>query len=199
MMADLDRNMQHTEEKVLFPMTVFCFTNRQLQFLYAMPGEKLVHFNSKNKNAGTVSLAVITPRYSYMHWSHFVLQPALSLSRHLVVCPQNMATKEVPSISLDVQGSPLQQQQQQQPVPYKLYKRRWPILFIFVLYSMSNAMQWTQYAIINDIITTYYGVDSYAVSWTSMVYMTTYLLLIFPGSWFLDKKVLQFISNAFHC
>ena len=100
--------------------------------------------------------------------------------------PQNMATKEVPSISLDVQGPP---QQQQQPVPYKLYKRRWPILFIFVLYSMSNAMQWTQYAIINDIITRFYGVDSYAVSWTSMIYMVTYLVLIVPGSWFLDKKV----------
>jgi len=180
-------------------MTVFYFTNRQLQILYAMPEEKLVHFNSNNKNVGsTVSLAVISRLYSYMHWSHFVLQPALSLNRHLVVCPQNMATKEVPSISLDVQGSPLQQQQQQ-PVPYKLYKRRWPILFIFVLYSMSNAMQWTQYAIINDIITRYYNVDSYAVSWTSMIYMVTYLLLIFPGSWFLDKKVLQFMSNDFHC
>jgi len=107
-----------------------------------------------------------------------------------------MATKEVPTISLEVQGSP---QQQELPVLYKLYKRRWPILFIFVLYSMSNAMQWTQYAIINDIITRFYSVDSYAVSWTSMIYMTTYVVLIFPASWFLDKKVFQFMSNAFHC
>ena len=30
-MADLDRNVQHTEEKVLSPITVFYFTNRQLQ------------------------------------------------------------------------------------------------------------------------------------------------------------------------
>jgi len=120
------------------------------------------------------------------------------LSKHLIVCPQNMATKEVPSISLDVQGSAMQQQQQQ-PVVYKQYKRRWPILFIFVLYSMSNAMQWTQFAIINDIITEFYNVDSYAVSWTSMIYMITYVVLIFPASWFIDKKVFQFMSNAFQC
>jgi hypothetical protein len=110
-----------------------------------------------------------------------------------------METKEVPSISLDVQGPPLQQQQQEQPVLYKQYKRRWPILFIFVFYSMSNAMQWTQFAIINDIITAFYNVDSIAVSWTSMIFMITYVVLIFPASWFIDKKVFQFMSNAFHC
>jgi hypothetical protein len=111
-----------------------------------------------------------------------------------------MATKELPTISLDVdvQTSPLQHQQQQ-PEPYTLYKRRWPILFIFVLYSMSNAMQWIQYSIISNIITRFYSVDSYTVSWTSMVYMITYVLLIFPASWFLDKKVFQFMSNAFLC
>ena len=109
-----------------------------------------------------------------------------------------MTTKEVPSISLDVQGSHLQQQQQQ-PDLYKLYRRRWLILFIFVLYSMSNAMQWIQYSIISNIISQFYNVDSYAVSWTSMVYMVTYVLLIFPASWFLDKKVFRFMFNAFHC
>jgi len=109
-----------------------------------------------------------------------------------------METKEVPTISLEVQGPPVQQQEEQ-PVGYRQYKRRWSILFIFVFYSMSNAMQWTQYAIINDIITEFYNVDSYAVSWTSMVYMITYVVLIFPASWFIDKKVFQFMSNAFHC
>ncbi|PNE09493.1 hypothetical protein B7P43_G00009, partial [Cryptotermes secundus] len=71
----------------------------------------------------------------------------------------------------------------------RLYKRRWLILLIFVLYSMSNAMQWIQYSIISNIVTRYYAVDSYAISWTSMVYMITYVPLIFPASWFLDKMV----------
>jgi hypothetical protein len=114
-----------------------------------------------------------------------------------------MATKEVPSISHDLQGPPLQQQQQQQqPEPYKLYKRRWLILLLFVLYSMSNAMQWIQYSIISNIITRFYSVDSYAVSWTSMIYMISYVPLIFPASWFLDKKVclpLLDLRNALQC
>jgi hypothetical protein len=113
----------------------------------------------------------------------------INLRRVFVACPQNMANKEVPSISQDVQGPPLQHQQQHQPNPYKLYKRRWLILLIFVLYSMSNAMQWIQYSIISNIITRFYSVDSYAVSWTSMIYMISYVPLIFPASWFLDKMV----------
>jgi hypothetical protein len=100
-----------------------------------------------------------------------------------------MATKEVPSISLALQGSQ-QQQQQQQLQRCRLYKRRWLILLIFVLYSMSNAMQWIQYSIISNIVTRYYAVDSYAISWTSMIYMITYVPLIFPASWFLDKMVI---------
>jgi hypothetical protein len=106
-----------------------------------------------------------------------------------------MATKEVPSISLDLQGPP---HQQHQPQPYTLYRRRWLILLIFVLYSMSNAMQWIQFSIISNIVTWFYSVDSYAVSWTSMIYMITYVPLIFPASWFLDKMVFQLTSNIFH-
>ena len=126
---------------------------------------------------------------------------AINLRAPFAVCPQNMATKEVPSISHDLQGPPLQQQQQQ-PEPYKLYKRRWLILLLFVLYSMSNAMQWIQYSIISNIITRFYSVDSYAVSWTSMIYMISYVPLIFPASWFLDNKVclpLLDLRNALQC
>lgn len=72
---------------------------------------------------------------------------------------------------------------------YKVYRRRWLMLLFFVLYSASNSMQWTQYTIISDIITEYYGVSSQLVSWTSMVYMVTYVPLIFPASYILDRTV----------
>lgn len=80
-------------------------------------------------------------------------------------------------------------QVQQEAHRCKLYKWRWVMLLIFVLYSMSNAMQWIQYSIISNIVTRFYGVDSVAVNWTSMIYMITYVPLIFPASWFLDKMV----------
>ncbi|KAH0948093.1 hypothetical protein HN011_006769 [Eciton burchellii] len=74
----------------------------------------------------------------------------------------------------------------------KIYKKRWLILIIFVLYSMSNSMQWIQYSIIANIITEYYNVSDFLVAMTSMIYMITYIPLIFPASYLLDKFGLRF-------
>ncbi|GBP42788.1 Feline leukemia virus subgroup C receptor-related protein 1 [Eumeta japonica] len=71
---------------------------------------------------------------------------------------------------------------------YRVYKRRWVMLAFFVIYSASNSMQWTQYTIIQDIVTGYYGVASTVVSWTAMLYMVMYVPFIFPASWLLDKS-----------
>lgn len=71
----------------------------------------------------------------------------------------------------------------------KVYKIRWLILTIFVLYSASNAFQWIQYSIIADVIVNYYGVSYTFVNWTSMIYMILYIPFIFPGSYMLDKLV----------
>lgn len=74
----------------------------------------------------------------------------------------------------------------------RVYKIRWLVLAIFVLYSASNAMQWIQYSIITDVIVKYYGVTTTAVDWTSMIYMVLYIPFIFPGSYILDKLGLRF-------
>jgi hypothetical protein len=71
----------------------------------------------------------------------------------------------------------------------RAYPRRWLVLALFVLYSTSNAFQWTQLVIITSILERYYEVSTIAISWTSMIYMVTYIPLIFPASWFLQKKV----------
>lgn len=73
----------------------------------------------------------------------------------------------------------------------KVYKIRWLILTIFVLYSASNAFQWIQYSIIADVIVNYYGVSYTFVNWTSMIYMILYIPFIFPGSYMLDKLGLR--------
>lgn len=71
----------------------------------------------------------------------------------------------------------------------KLYKRRWPMLILFVLCSMANAVQWIQYSIISDVVQHFYDISSFTVNLTSIVFMVTYIPLIFPASWILDKKV----------
>lgn len=77
-----------------------------------------------------------------------------------------------------------------------LEKRRYLILGIFCLYSMSSAFQWIEYAIITDVIVEYYNVSSLAVYWTSMIYMASYIPLMFVATWMLDtwglRKVVLF-------
>lgn len=63
------------------------------------------------------------------------------------------------------------------------------MLVLFVLYSASNAMQWIQYSIIANIVMHYYSVSSFLINMTSMIYMITYIPLIFPASYLLDKFV----------
>nr|CAH0105864.1 unnamed protein product [Daphnia galeata] len=65
------------------------------------------------------------------------------------------------------------------------------MLVIFILVSMSSAFQWIQFSIINNLIMKYYNVDSTTVDWTSLVYMVTYIPLIFPGAWIMDKVGLR--------
>lgn len=68
----------------------------------------------------------------------------------------------------------------------RLYTKRYAILAIFVVLSASNALQWIQYSIISHIVLYYYEVTYDQVNWTSMIYMGTYMILVFPGSWFLE-------------
>ncbi|KFD58703.1 hypothetical protein M513_00396 [Trichuris suis] len=74
----------------------------------------------------------------------------------------------------------------------RLYRRRWLILTIFCLLSMSNSFSWIQYSIISNIITNYYNVSYVAVDWTSMIYMVAYIPLVLPATWVLDKYGLRF-------
>ncbi|KZC06596.1 Feline leukemia virus subgroup C receptor-related protein 2, partial [Dufourea novaeangliae] len=78
----------------------------------------------------------------------------------------------------------------------KVYRRRWLILVIFILYSASNAMQWIQYSIIANIVMDYYKVSSFLVDMTSMIFMITYIPFIFPASYLLDKFGLKFAALA---
>lgn len=97
-----------------------------------------------------------------------------------------------------LQSSPSTNDQQIDPTTtriYKVYPRRFAILMIFCLCSLSNGFQWIEYVIIQNIIVRYYNEslpDSYdsknnAVTWTSLSYMVTYIPLMFPAMWLLDR------------
>ena len=81
----------------------------------------------------------------------------------------------------------------------KVYVRRWLMLGLFCLYSFSNSYQWIHMSIIANVISRFYNeslpADEFqrntAVDWLSMVYMLAYIPLIFPATWFLDKRGLR--------
>ncbi|KAG5318163.1 FLVC2 protein, partial [Pseudoatta argentina] len=68
----------------------------------------------------------------------------------------------------------------------KVYKKRWLMLIIFMIYAGSNS-QWIKYSIITNIVVRYYGVSSMMVDWTSMSFMAFYIAFIFPASYVTDK------------
>lgn len=82
---------------------------------------------------------------------------------------------------------PRPQQQQQQSL--KLYKTRWMILAVYMVYSMANAVHWIQYSIISNITGKFYGVSNFAIDTTSTIYMIVYVPLVVPASWVLDRLV----------
>jgi FLVCR family feline leukemia virus subgroup C receptor-related protein len=74
--------------------------------------------------------------------------------------------------------------------PCRVYKYRWVVLILFVMYSLSNAFQWIQFAIINGLIVQFYdGISPNLVDMTSMIFMITYIPLIFPATYFLERYV----------
>ncbi|XP_017266802.1 feline leukemia virus subgroup C receptor-related protein 2 isoform X1 [Kryptolebias marmoratus] len=84
----------------------------------------------------------------------------------------------------------------------KLYKRRWVMLFLFSLYSMSNALMWLQYGIISDIFMRFYDIDSLAIDWLSMIYFLTYIPLVLPVTWLLDSRGVREVvvmGSALNC
>lgn len=82
----------------------------------------------------------------------------------------------------------------------RVFKQRWLMLFVFSLYSLSNAYQWIHLNIIGNIVMKYYNgslpEDTFqkesAVDWLSMVYMLAYIPLILPTTWLIDRKGLRF-------
>lgn len=125
----------------------------------------------------------------------------MDIGRDNLACdPEEMKTyqvvpaEEIPTVEL-AKNQTIDEQpkvENVQETGVKVYRRRWIMLTIFVLVSMSNAFQWIQFAIITDVIMKYYNVDSDSVNWTSLVYMVAYIPLIFPGAWIMDKMVFSY-------
>lgn len=67
--------------------------------------------------------------------------------------------------------------------------RRWIMLAIFSIVTLSNAAAWITFAPIADVTQEHFGVSAFAVNSLSLVYMLAYMPFVFVASWLLDKCV----------
>lgn len=93
---------------------------------------------------------------------------------------------------------------------FKLYTKRWFILLIFCLTSMTNSFQWAEYVIIIPQVEYFYnaslpdekGSRNNYITWTSMIYMLTYIPFVFLFAWFVSKYGLRWcaiMANGLNC
>lgn len=71
----------------------------------------------------------------------------------------------------------------------KVYRIRWLILVLYIVYATFSFGQWLQYSILTNLLIKYYGVSVSAVDWTSMMYMITWPIGVFPSSYIVDRGV----------
>lgn len=136
-----------------------------------------------------------------------------ALRPHTGVCMDPSAS-EHPSVSIDRSASahPSTSAQPVGLVPtasspenlgvIKVSRRRWAVVLLFSCYSMCNAFQWIQYSSISNIFMRFYGVSAFAIDWLSMCYMLTYIPLLLPVAWLLEKFGLRTIAltgSALNC
>ena len=66
-----------------------------------------------------------------------------------------------------------------------MFSKRYFILAMFIFLSASSGFQWIEYSIVAHIIVDFYSVSYALVDWTSMIYMSTYILFVIPAGFVL--------------
>jgi cyanate permease len=70
---------------------------------------------------------------------------------------------------------------------FKLYRRRWIILSVYMLLVAANQLLWITFAPITGDATKYYGVSDLKIGILSMCFMIVYIIVSIPASWIIDK------------
>lgn len=75
---------------------------------------------------------------------------------------------------------------------FRLYPRRWLMLALFSLLSLSNALAWISFAPISYHTAEFYRIREHWVSGLAMVYMLAYIGGVWVGAWAIEKNGLRF-------
>uniref|UniRef100_A0A4W5JP96 Solute carrier family 49 member 3 n=1 Tax=Hucho hucho TaxID=62062 RepID=A0A4W5JP96_9TELE len=76
-------------------------------------------------------------------------------------------------------------------IVFKVYKRRWFILFVLCLLNCSNSILWLTFAPVADHSAQFMGVTLDQINWLSIIYMVVAIPLSFGTTWMLDTLGLR--------
>ncbi|KAJ8668359.1 hypothetical protein QAD02_010022 [Eretmocerus hayati] len=82
-------------------------------------------------------------------------------------------------------------QNQEDNVITRVYKRRWLVLILYIAYASLVSGQCFQYFIISNVIMRYYNVSAFAVDSTSMLFLLILSIFIFPMSYVTERLGLR--------
>ena len=81
-------------------------------------------------------------------------------------------------------------------VDHKVYKRRWLMLLLFMIYAFNGSQQWAQFTAINNLVTKYYNVTTTHVEWTSNIFTLSYIILVIPSLYLIDLMVRFYLQSS---
>jgi len=65
--------------------------------------------------------------------------------------------------------------------------KRYLILIMYGICSMEKSFQWINLSTITNKVALYYQVDNIAVNWTSVLFMITFIPLVLPTGWLIER------------
>ncbi|GMT04343.1 hypothetical protein PENTCL1PPCAC_26517 [Pristionchus entomophagus] len=100
----------------------------------------------------------------------------------------------------DMKGAGDAEEEQDQPVQLKVYRRRWLMLAVVAILNNSNTMTWISFAPIDNIANGFYGEG--AAKWFSMVYMMMTIPVGMFSMWagrFFGTKTAIYVAAIANC
>ncbi|KAK7110965.1 solute carrier family 49 member A3-like [Littorina saxatilis] len=74
---------------------------------------------------------------------------------------------------------------------YKVYSRRWFVIFVVCIINMANAMIWICFSPITNYTTAYYDINDTQVNWLSLIYVVATIPFGLVATWLLDTLGLR--------
>ena len=78
-------------------------------------------------------------------------------------------------------------EEKQQMIIIKPTRKRYFILLMYAICSMQKSFQWINLSTITNKVAFYYQVDNIAVNWTSVLFMITFIPLVLPTGWLIER------------